>query len=62
MIVVRYATDHDPPHVHVFEDGKRVLKFDIESWTTMDGEITPRARKALEALRGEGAFDEESEV
>ena len=60
VIIVRYATDHDPPHVHVFEDGKRVLKFDTESWSLMEGELTPRARKALEALREEGVFDEES--
>ena len=46
--------DHDPRHVHVFEDGKRVLKFNIETWTVMEGRMTPRARKALEALRKEG--------
>ncbi len=31
VIVVLYSTDHDPRHVHVFEDRKRLLKFDIES-------------------------------
>ena len=30
VIVVLYSTDHDPKHVHVFEDGKRLLKFDNE--------------------------------
>ena len=54
MIVVLYSTDHDPKHVHVFEDRKRLLKFDVESWTVMEGRMTPRARKALEALRKEG--------
>lgn len=54
VVVVRYSTDHDPRHVHVFEDGKRVLKFNIETWTVMEGRMTPRARKALEALRKEG--------
>lgn len=62
VIVVLYAGDHDPRHVHVFEDGKRVLKFDIESWTVMQGKLTFRARRALESLRKEGAFGEESEV
>jgi len=37
VIVVQFATDHDPRHVHVFEDGKRLLKFDIESWVVMEG-------------------------
>jgi len=54
VIVVLYSTDHDPKHVHVFEDRKRLLKFDVESWTVMEGKMTRKARKALEALRREG--------
>ncbi|MBZ5497649.1 MAG: DUF4160 domain-containing protein [Acidobacteriia bacterium] len=54
VVVVRYLTDHDPPHVHVFQDGKRILKFDIESWLVMEGKMTSNARKALEALRRDG--------
>jgi hypothetical protein len=56
VIVVLYSTDHDPEHVHVFEDRKRLLKFNIESWTVMEGKMTGKARKALEALRKEGAI------
>ena len=62
VIVVRYSTDHDPPHVHVFEDGRRILKFDIESWTIMEGKMTAKARKAIEALREEGEFGEKSKI
>jgi len=54
--------DHDPPHVHVFQDGKRILKFNIEDWTVMEGKITLKARKALELLRREGRFNEESAI
>ena len=54
VIVVLYSTDHDPKHVHVFEDGKRLVKFNIENWTVMEGKLTAKARKALEALRQEG--------
>ncbi len=53
VVVVRYLTDHDPPHVHVFQDGKRILKFDIQSWRVMEGKMTSNARKALEGLRRE---------
>jgi Domain of unknown function (DUF4160) len=56
VIVVLYSTDHDPKHVHVFEDSKRLLKFDVESWTVMEGKMTPKARKVLEVLRKEGAI------
>jgi hypothetical protein len=62
VIVVRYSTDHDPPHVHVYQDGRRILKFDIEAWQVMEGRMTPKARKALEALSREGAFVEKPEV
>ena len=54
VIVVLYATDHDPRHVHVFEDGKRLLKFDIETWAIMEGKMTAKAKRALETLRREG--------
>jgi hypothetical protein len=49
IIVVSYATDHDPKHVHVFEDRKRLLKFDIDSWTIMEGKLTstPEGRLKL---------------
>jgi hypothetical protein len=56
IIVVRYSSDHEPRHVHVFEDRKRLLKFDIESWTVMEGKMTSKARKALESLRREGVI------
>jgi hypothetical protein len=62
IVVVQYATDHGPPHGHIFRDGKRLLKFNIEDWETMEGEMTSSARKALEALRREGEFGEKSKV
>jgi hypothetical protein len=62
VIVVQYSTDHDPRHVHVFKDGARVLKFDIESWAVMEGKMTPKTRRALESLRREGMFDEKPEI
>ena len=54
VIVTQYSTDHDPKHVHVFEDRKRLLKFDVENWRVMEGKMTSKARKALETLRREG--------
>ena len=54
VIVVLYATDHDPRHVPVFADRKRVLKFNLETWTVMEGEMTAKVKKALESLRSEG--------
>ncbi|MBI2604590.1 MAG: DUF4160 domain-containing protein [Deltaproteobacteria bacterium] len=61
VIVALIIGDHAPRHVHVYEDGKRVLKFDIENWKVMEGKVTPRSKRALESLRDEGVFDERSD-
>jgi hypothetical protein len=62
VTVIRYSIDHDPPHVHVFEESKRVLKFNIEEWAVMEGRMTPKARRALESLREEGIFGEKPKI
>lgn len=54
VIVVLYQTDHPPRHVHVFEDGKRLLKFNTEDWTVMEGNLTSKAKRALASLRAKG--------
>ncbi|MCB0343125.1 MAG: DUF4160 domain-containing protein [Pseudobdellovibrionaceae bacterium] len=56
VIVIMYAYDHDPRHVHIFEDGQRMLKFDVDTWSVMEGKLTPKAKKALEMLRKEGVL------
>lgn len=55
-VVVQYATDHPPLHVHVFRDGAEVAKYDLEHGTFMwcapghDGRI-------LKALRAVGLIE-----
>lgn len=58
VLVVRYMFDHPPRHVHVFQDGKRLLKFDIEKWKVLEGKLKVAAKKALESLKNEGVFNE----
>lgn len=62
VIVVQYLYDHDPRHVHVYEDGKRLLKFNIDEWEVMEGSLISKAKKALEALRSEGVFHAKPKV
>ena len=57
IIVVFYPNDHRPRHVHVVEDGKRDIKFDLEHWKAMDGVLSPKAGKVLEELKSMGVFD-----
>lgn len=58
VLVVLYMFDHPPRHVYVFQDGKPLLKFDIENWKVLEGKLTVAARKALESLKKEGVFNE----
>ena len=62
VVVLYRAGDHDPKHVHVFEHGKHTLKFDVQAWKVMKGQLSFRARRALESLREEGVFDDRSSV
>ncbi|MCF7802463.1 MAG: DUF4160 domain-containing protein [Candidatus Marinimicrobia bacterium] len=32
--------DHNPPHVHVYKDGKFIVKWDTENWQAMKGNAT----------------------
>lgn len=53
LIVIKHRYDHKPEHVHVFQDGKSLLKFDTQKWQVLSGQLTPQARKVLEELREE---------
>lgn len=55
-IFVTWKGDHSPYHVHVFRDGRLVVKWDIENWQPMKGEATSRILKYIEELRKEGSL------
>ena len=54
FIFVSYAGDHSPRHVHIYEDGKRAVKWDVENWLPMEGNATRKMVRVLEKLREEG--------
>lgn len=62
VIVVQYLYDHEPRHVHVYQDRKRLLKFNIDDWEVMEGKLSAKAKKALEILREEGILRAKREV
>jgi hypothetical protein len=51
---VTYIGDHSPYHVHVYKDGKEVVKWDLENGLAMKGRITRTIRKHLDELQREG--------
>ncbi len=51
---VSWKGDHSPRHIHIFEDGKLLAKWDLENEEVMEGAITGQIRKYIDELNGEG--------
>ena len=53
-IFVTWTGDHDPRHVHVYRDGKLVVKWDLENGKPMRGSASRRILSLIEELESEG--------
>ena len=53
-IFITWIGDHPPRHVHIYRNGKLVLKFDLERWKIMEGTINGKIFNILTELRQEG--------
>jgi hypothetical protein len=53
-VFVTWKGDHSPRHVHVYKDGKLVVKWDLDNWVPMKGVASARLRGLLEELHKEG--------
>ena len=53
-ILVVWKGDHSPRHVHVYRDGKLVLKWDLENNKPMRGKASRRVLDLIEELELEG--------
>ena len=53
-VFLSWKGDHTPRHVHVFRDGKSVVKWDLENGQPMKGEASPKVRALIDDLRAEG--------
>ena len=51
---ITWKGDHSPRHVHVFRDGRLVVKWNLEADVSMKGRATGRILKLIEELRREG--------
>jgi len=51
---VTWAGDHSPRHVHVFRDGRLVVKWDLDRWRPMSGVAGRRVLAHLRELREGG--------
>ena len=46
--------DHSPRHVHVYKDGKLVVKWNLDNGVPMKGQATARVRQLIAQLETEG--------
>lgn len=53
-VLVTWKGDHGPRHVHVYREGRLVVKWDIENAKPMKGKATKRVLKIIEKLQAEG--------
>jgi hypothetical protein len=53
-IFITWIGDHSPRHVHIYQNGKLALKFDLERWKVMEGKINGKIFNLLTKLRSEG--------
>ena len=54
FIFITWKNDHPPRHVHVYRDGKLVVKWDLDNQKPMEGSATRRVLTLIADLESEG--------
>jgi len=53
-IFITWKGDHSPRHVHVYRDGKLVVKWDLDNKKAMKGTVSRRVLELIAQLESEG--------
>jgi len=53
-LFITWKGDHAPRHVHVYRDGRLVVKWDLEQGRAMTGTASRRIRRIIQRLQREG--------
>ncbi|MHB1446712.1 MAG: DUF4160 domain-containing protein [Acidimicrobiales bacterium] len=53
-VFLSWVGDHSPRHVHVYRDGRLIVKLDIEKWKAMKGQSSARIERLAQQLVEEG--------
>ena len=53
-VFVTWSGDHAPLHVHVFRDGRLILKWNLEKDLPMEGRASARVLELIRELRRDG--------
>lgn len=54
FIFITWKSDHPPRHVHVYRDGKLVVKWDLDNKKPMKGSATHQVLTLIADLESEG--------
>jgi hypothetical protein len=53
-VFIARRSDHPPRHVHVYRDGRLIVKWDLENRMPMKGKATGRILRLIAQLEAEG--------
>jgi len=53
-VFITWIGDHPPRHVHVYRDGKLVVKWDLDNQKAMHGKANRRILELIAELESEG--------
>ena len=53
-VFITWKGDHPPRHVHVYRDGRLIVKWDLDNQKAMTGAITRRILDLIAELESEG--------
>lgn len=54
FVFLSWIGDHGPKHVHVYRDGRLVVKWDLDNDKAMAGQATRRVLNLIRELQSEG--------
>ena len=54
FVFLTWKGDHGPRHVHVYRDGRLVVKWDLDSGKAMEGKASRRVLELIQELQSEG--------
>jgi Domain of unknown function (DUF4160) len=54
VVFITWKGDHPPRHVHVYRDGKLIVKWDLDNQKAMKGAATRRILDLISELEAEG--------
>jgi hypothetical protein len=53
-VFLSYVSDHGPRHVHVYRDGRLIVKWDLDHGVAMKGKASPNLKGLIRQLQAEG--------